>query len=208
MTHRSLAAALLGAALVVTALAADAVAVDPPGDAARGRVIFEEKGCGRCHRVQGQGQGMGPPLEVIRRPQGVLQLAGRLWNHAPAMFATFEKESLKWPDMTREQMADLMAYLEAESSRDPAPDLFQGRVVLMRKGCLKCHALRGEGGSVAIDLTQYHGRYESPVVWTTTVWNHSPKMAALAARSGVLYPRFSGSEMGNLVEFLRSMTAR
>jgi cytochrome c551/c552 len=190
--------------LCVAPLTAEAAAPGAPGDAARGRVLFEEKGCARCHLPQGQGAGMGPALEGIRRPQGALQLAGRLWNHAPAMFVVFEKEGLKWPDMTAEQMADLMAYLQAEPSRDPTPDLFQGRVVLIRKGCLKCHALHGEGGSVAIDLTQYHGRYASAVVWATTIWNHSPKMAALGARLGVLYPRFSGNEMANLVEFLKS----
>lgn len=62
---------------------------------------------------------MGPALEVIRRPQGLLQLTGRFWNHAPAMFATFEKVGLKWPDLSAEQMADLMAYLQADPGRDP-----------------------------------------------------------------------------------------
>ena len=200
---RSLAALLFGLAPCVAAVALAAPAADAPGDAGLGRAIFEGKGCGRCHLPQGQEQGMGPALEVIRRPQGAFQLAGRLWNHAPGMFATFEKEGLKWPEMAREQMADLMAYLMAEPSRDPAPDLFQGGVMVIRKGCLKCHQLQGEGSSAAIDLIRYHGRYESPVTWATTVWNHSPKMAGLAARSGILYPRFSGNEMGNLVEFLR-----
>ena len=150
---------------------------------------------------------MGPPLEVVRRPQGALQLAGRLWNHAPAMFAAVEKEGRKWPDMTREQMGDLMAYLEVDPSRDPAPDLFRGQLIMIRKGCLKCHQFRGEGGSVAIELTKYQGGYYSAVAWATVIWNHSPKMATQAARLGVLYPRFAGDEMGNLVEFLKSAAA-
>ena len=121
------------------------------------------------------------------------------------MFAAFEKVGLEWPEMTRDQMADLMAYLQADPSRDPAPDLFQGQVVLIRKGCLKCHRLRNEGGAVGIELSRYHGGYESPVVWATTIWNHSPRMAGHAARLGILYPRFAGDEMGNLVAFLRSV---
>lgn len=205
MGHRWAAVALLlGAGWWAGALGTAArVAAETPGDAARGRAVFEQKGCARCHLPRAQGQGMGPALEELSRPQGALQLAGRLWNHAPAMFAALGQEGLTWPDVTREQMADLMAYLQADATRDPAPDLFQGQVMLLRKGCLKCHRLRGEGGAVAIDLTQYHGRYESPVVWTTTIWNHAPRMAAHAARLGLAYPRFAGDEMRNLVEFLK-----
>jgi hypothetical protein len=150
---------------------------------------------------------MGPPLEEIRRPQGAFELAGRLWNHAPGMFTAFEKEGLRWPEMSREQMTELMAYLQADPARDPTPELLQGQIVLVRKGCLKCHRLRNEGGSVGIDLTRYHGGYESPVIWATTIWNHAPRMAGHAARLGVLYPRFAGDEMANLVAFLRSLAA-
>lgn len=204
MTRRFVATVVWGPALWAVVLVAGLAIAAPQGDAGRGHLIFEEKGCSGCHRPQTQEQGIGPALEVIRRPQGLLQLAGRFWNHAPAMFAMFERQGLKWPDLTAEQMADLMAYLQGEPSRDPPGDLFQGRVVLIRKGCLKCHPYRGEGNPSAPELSRLRDRYESPVVWATTVWNHSPKMAALANRLGVPYARFSGDEMGNLVEFLKS----
>ncbi len=182
-------------------------AAERAGDPARGSAVFKEKQCARCHLPRGQGPGMGPPLEAIRQPQGALRLVGRLWNHAPVMFSAFEKEGLTWPEIPQERMADLMAYLQASPSRDPAPDLFQGQVLLIRKGCLKCHRLRGEGGSVGIELTKYHGGYDSPVAWATTIWNHSPRMAGHAARLGVLYPRFTGDEMVNLFGFLKSAAA-
>lgn len=181
------------------------VAGQTPRDADRGRAVFERSGCARCHVPRAEKQGIGPPLEAIRRPQGAFQAAGRLWNHAPGMFAAFEKEGLRWPEMTREQMTELMAYLQAEPARDTNADLLQGQIVLVRKGCLKCHRLRNEGGTVAMELTQYHGGYESPVVWATTIWNHAPRMAEHAGRLGVLYPRFVGDEMANLVAFLRSV---
>jgi hypothetical protein len=104
-------------------------------------------------------------------------------------------------------MADLLAYLQGDPSRDPAPDLFQGQVLLIRKGCLKCHRLRREGGSVGIELTKYQRGYQSPVAWATTIWNHSPRMAGHSARVGVLYPRFTGDEMVNLLGFLKSSAA-
>jgi cytochrome c551/c552 len=203
---RAIAVLLLGAALVAGG-SGTVVRAEAAGDPARGRAVFAEEGCARCHFPPGQGRGMGPPIEEISRPQGALHLAGRLWNHAPAMFAALKQEGAKWPELTPERMADLMAYLQADPSRDAPPDPFQGQVMLLRKGCLKCHRLRGEGGSIALELTKYQGRYESAVVWATTIWNHSPRMAAHAAGTGVLYPRFTGDEMGNLVEFLRRATS-
>ncbi len=205
---RTLAAPLLGAGLWLAAAGAGMeIAAETLGDPARGSAVFEEKRCARCHLPRARGQGMGPPLEAIRQPQGVLQLAGRLWNHAPVMFAAFEKEGLRWPEIVQEQMADLLAYLQADPSRDPAPNLFQGQVLLIRKGCLKCHRLRGEGGSVGIELTKYYRGYGSSSAWATTLWNHSPRMAGHSARVGLLYPRFSGDEMVNLHGFLNSAAA-
>jgi len=203
----TLAAFLLGAGLLATALGADSSApAEAAGDLGRGRAVFEQKQCARCHLPRGQ-QGIGPPLEEVRRPQGALELAGHLWNHAPAMFTVLTHEGLEWPRISAEEMADLLAYLQADPSRDPAPDLFQGHVVLVHKGCLKCHRLRGEGGTVGIDLTKYHRGYSSSVAWATTIWNHSPRMAAQAARLGVVYPRCTGDEMVNLFGFLKSAAA-
>jgi hypothetical protein len=123
------------------------------------------------------------------------------------MFATLLKEGTEWPKITPLEMADLMAYLQADPSRDPAPSLPRGQGLLVRKGCLKCHRFRGEGGSVGIELTKYPDGYQSPVAWATLIWNHSPRMAGHAARMGLLYPRFSSDEMGNLLGFLRSAAA-
>jgi len=203
--RRRLAVAIVTAGL--SALAVAGRAADVPGDPARGRALFEEKHCARCHLPREQGRGMGPPLEVVRHPQGMLELAGRLWNHAPAMLASLGQQGLGWPALSATQMADLAAYLQADPARDPKPDLLQGQATLVRKGCLKCHRLNGEGGTVAIELTRYPGGYQSPVGWATSVWSHAPGMADQAERLGVLYPRFTGDEMTNLVAFLRSAAA-
>ncbi|MBI3456720.1 MAG: c-type cytochrome [Candidatus Rokubacteria bacterium] len=201
------AAFLIGAGVLAAALGPGlGGAAETPGDAARGRALFAEKQCVRCHLPHEQ-RGVGPALEELRRPQGALELAGRLWNHAPAMFALLQQQGLEWPRISAAEMADLMAYLRADPSRDPAPDLVQGQFLLVRKGCLKCHPLRGEGGAVGIELTKYLGGYRSPVAWATTVWNHSPRMAGYSTRLGVLYPRFTGDEMVNLFGSLKAATS-
>ncbi|MFQ5830496.1 MAG: hypothetical protein ACE5JD_15275 [Candidatus Methylomirabilia bacterium] len=198
---RTLATLLLGAGLLGPGLG---LAGERQGDPARGRAAFEEKRCSRCHLPRGQ-PALGPALEELRKPQGSFQLASRLWNHVPAMFAVLEVEGLKWPEISALEMADLMAYLWADPARDPAPDLFKGHVTLIRKGCLKCHSLKGEGGPVGPDLAELRSDYEWPAGWAATMWTHTPRMAEVAVARAVFYPRFSGDEMGNLVGFLRSI---
>lgn len=194
----------LGAGLACAVLAAaPPLAAQLQGDAERGRSVFSVKQCVRCHAAGGE-KLVGPPVEQLKRPQGAYELAGRLWNHAPAMFATLRQEGYAWPEIGAAEMADLMAYLQANPARDAAPDLFRGQTLLLRKGCLKCHGFRGEGGLVAVELTQPRPAYGSAILWTAAIWSHAPRMAEEAKRMGVLYPRFSGEEMGNLVGFLRS----
>ena len=172
-------------------------------DAERGRGVFHTKRCDGCH-VPGGG-GPGPRLEDLRRPQGTLELVGRLWNHVPAMWASVSRQGLGWPDITASEMADLMAYLGADAARDPVPDPRKGQVVLMRKGCLKCHSLRREGGPVQPDLATRRSDYDSPTAWATTMWTHTPRMVRAATAQQVPYPRFAGDEMSNLLGFLRQV---
>lgn len=132
-----------------------------------------------------------------------MELAGRLWNHVPEMLAALAEGGSTWPRIGAGEMADLMAYLQADPARDPAPDVLKGHLVLLRKGCLKCHRLGREGGRVQPDLAEPRADYESAAAWAAAMWAHTPGMAAMAARRGIQYPRFSGDEMGNLVGFLK-----
>lgn len=201
MSARGVAAALgIGAACALALGAGPGLAGS--GDPDRGRALFASKHCARCHVPRAE-PGLGPPLEDLRRPQGEMELAGRLWNHVPVMFATLAREGLPWPDISVAEMGHLMAYLRADASRDAAPDLARGQVTLLRKGCLKCHSLRREGGRVEPDLAGPRADYDSAPAWAAAMWAHTPRMAAMAGRRGLDYPRFSGDEMGNLLGFLR-----
>ncbi len=137
-----------------------------------------------------------------------MELAGRLWNHLPAMFASVTGKGAEWPAISVGEMGDLMAYLQAESKRDPRPDPIKGRAALLKKGCLKCHSLRREGGPVKPDLAERRSDYESAAAWAATMWTHTPRMAEMARRQGLAYPRFTGDEMANLVGLLRSTASR
>jgi cytochrome c551/c552 len=200
MLAACLVVALVGTWLFVPAGAGRAEAA---GDPERGRALFESRQCARCHRPRGQ-EGVGPAVDEVRRPQGAFELAGRLWNHAPGMVTMFKEKGIEWPQISPAEMADLMVYLGGDAARDPVADPFKGQVALVRKGCLKCHSLRGEGGRVGPELSERRNTYDSAVTWAATMWAHTPRMAAKTAELGVLYPRFAGDELANLVGFLRS----
>ena len=200
--ERALGPLLLGGALCAIALGRGESVAQPAG-AARGGEVFAAKHCARCHLPRGQ-QGMGPALEQLRRPQGAYELAGRLWNHAPAMFTALAQERVEWPQISAAEMADLMAFLRADPNRDPPADLFKGRETLISKGCLKCHSFQNEGGRIGPDLAERRDIYAPAATWAAAMWRHTPHMAAVAIQQGVLYPRFSGDEMVHLLGFLRS----
>ena len=199
-----------GRSLAVLAVTTWAIALGPaaaqPRNPEAGQAVFAAKQCARCHAPRGE-PGVGPALEEIRRPQGQMELAGRLWNHLPSMFTATIGTGAAWPEIGAAEMADLMAYLGADGARDPAPDLFKGQVTLLKKGCLKCHSLRREGGPIRPDLAERRADYESGAAWAATMWTHTPRMAAMAVRRGIAYPRFAGDEMANLIGLLRSASA-
>lgn len=207
MNRRSVVVALSALLLVVPVALAFRVTshAEAPPDAERGRALFLAKQCDRCH-IAGGGAGFGPGLEDLRRPQGSLELVGRLWNHVPAMWATVTQQGLRWPEFDAAEMADLMAYLRADAARDARPDPAKGQVVLIRKGCLKCHSYRREGGGIQPDLAVPRGDYASATAWAATMWTHTPRMVGASTGLRVPYPRFSGDEMSNLLGYLRGAT--
>lgn len=172
------------------------------GHDSQGRRLFEAKGCVRCHVTGGREGGI-PALEELRRPQGEWHLAGRLWNHVPAMFTALASRSVPWPTFTPEEMSLLMVYLGANPSADPAPEPQRGLAALVQKGCLKCHALRGEGGRTAPDFGTRTDAFASPAVWAARIWRHTPTMASAAMAQGLSYPRFTAHEMAQLIAYLK-----
>jgi mono/diheme cytochrome c family protein len=177
------------------------------GDPEQGRVLFEERGCIQCHSPPGKPKEVGPSLAALQRRQGLLQLAGRLWNHAPAMQEEFAKRGKTWPTFSKKEMADLAAFLLVRPGADPPGSVARGQVLLLKKGCLKCHGFFGEGAGVGPDLSR-STVYDSPLDWATGVWDHAPKMRAKAERLGTEYPRFEADEMVDLVAYLKASADR
>lgn len=182
-----------------------------PGDAARGGMVFSEKGCTRCHSVDGQGGKLGPELTQIGPVDTPLFWSQAMWNHAPTMEAHMRQLRMDWPRFENGEMSDLLAFVREKRAgpqqefellpADPA----RGWALFKKKGCLTCHAIRGEGGTAAPDLGTGSSPRSTLTQLAALMWNHSPEMWHAMRAKGIERPTFEGKEMADLIAFLHSV---
>jgi len=84
---------------------------------------------------------------------------------------------------------------------NPPLDQWQGRQVFQAKGCVKCHAVYGEGGKIGPDLGErkFYGSY---LRLAGIMWNHFPQMYAAMQKAGVSWSEFTDREMSELITYL------
>ena len=93
------------------------------GNAAVGRHLFVTEHCSDCHSFERRGGSDGPPLDYMRGQLAAKDLAdmtGQIWNHLPAMERALKEEKIPFPIFSKDEMADLIAYLHGGG---PPPDL-------------------------------------------------------------------------------------
>ncbi len=147
---------------------------DKPGDAGRGLRAFQTKHCAECHAVGKSGATGGPAVSKWRSMSDPIALVDQLWNHVPQMKAEFAKRKLKWPEMTSQDLADILVYLRNLPDTQKAAGDFllpppeNGEELFKQKGCTECHH-----GALALDR-----RLQDKTLTdiAAAMWNHSPKM--------------------------------
>ncbi|MFQ5666389.1 MAG: c-type cytochrome [Candidatus Binatia bacterium] len=77
----------------------------------------------------------------------------------------------------------------------------RGRDLLVERGCLSCHAVRGSGGKVGPDLAAALVRKGTTGI-AATMLTHYPKMSAAVREGKVALPRLSPAEMDDMVAYL------
>ncbi len=77
-----------------------------PGHAAKGRQVFEAKGCGNCH-------GKGAP-DLLKANLTPFEMVSGLWTHGPQMSQAMAKGKIAWPRFQGSEMSDLLAFLNAK----------------------------------------------------------------------------------------------
>jgi cytochrome c2 len=91
----------------LVAYIAGKVRPDPPGDAARGRKVYEAKLCASCHD-----QYSGAP-EFTRLTEAVSPywMVAGLWDHGRGMLSRIVERKAAWQELTAQEVGDILAYL-------------------------------------------------------------------------------------------------
>jgi mono/diheme cytochrome c family protein len=177
----------------------------PTQDPLAGSRVFGEKGCVRCHAVNGVGGQVGPDLGRLPRPHSFYDLAAAMWNHLPRMAERMRQLGIARPLLDTPQTGDLIAFLFTVNYFDPPGRAPEGRRLFTEKRCIVCHQVAGTGGVVGPSL-DFLGQYGSPIFVAATMWNHGPAMAEAMRARGIPRPRFEGSELTDLIAYLRSVS--
>ncbi len=167
-----------------------------------GRDVFQDKGCSRCHAVNGVGGGIGPDLAHSSAESSLPQLVTAMWNHAPQMWERMRADRVDYPTLSYEEVAELLAYLYVSRHADENGDAANGKTLFTAKGCVACHAVRGDGGRVGPDLAAVQG-IDTPLAWTQAMWNHGTAMEARLREKGLQWPEFAGHELRDLFTYVR-----
>ncbi|MFQ6110903.1 MAG: c-type cytochrome [Nitrospinota bacterium] len=182
----------------------------PPGNALEGRRLFEEKGCSRCHAVNGEGGDVGPDLGTRALRRSVSTIAGILWNHGRAMWRAMERLEIERPRLEPQELSDIITYLYFIQYADPPGDPARGERLFQEKGCGKCHPIKGKGKTkdkVGPNLALVE-KWESSLDIVTEMWNHAAEMEEKTWEKGVLWPKLKEDELAHILEYVKFLQKR
>ena len=89
---------------------------DPPGDAARGAQVFATRSCAECHGG-GEAAHEGPDLAAAGIAGTHADFVAAMWNHAPLMKESILGEGRPWPELSGDDLRDILAYLASQPER-------------------------------------------------------------------------------------------
>ena len=154
------------------------------GDAGRGKRLFTSKHCAECHgpadtkitdakipaaKPVSQWESLGQPLEMVNA----------LWNHASTMRQEFAQKKLSWPELTTQDLTDMLVYLRNLPSAPNANTRIEitsgadGESLFKSKGCAACHS-----GRSAL-TSRLKGKTLTDIA--VAMWDHEPRMPATPA---------------------------
>ncbi len=89
---------------------------DPPGDAARGEAVFAVRSCAECHEAVDTASHAGPDLVETGAADSPAAFVAAMWSHAPFMKEAILGEGKPWPELSGDDLRDLLAYLQRSAA--------------------------------------------------------------------------------------------
>jgi mono/diheme cytochrome c family protein len=154
--------------------------------AADGPSLFQSKGCAGCHVGK---------LSLENRYIGatLTDFAVAMWNHEPRM-------KQPPPPLHDGEMQAIVAYLQTVNLFNVKGNADRGKKVFAAKKCAVCH---GNASSGAPNLSSLKGKFQ-PYFMVSALWEHGPAMEEKMRQEDLVWPRFVGSEMSDLLAYLNS----
>ena len=192
---------LLGASLPAAA------APVPSMDAARGRELFQSRGCVECHKLNGRGGSAAPDLgRIVDRGFTPALLAATMWNHAPVMWSAMRARNVAPMPLSEQDAADLFAAFYAAHYFDLPADASRGKAVFARAACARCHGLETSPVAAAPPVRNWASLSDS-VSLVATMWDHAAKMQGELAKEKIAWPKLTGADVADLLVYLRNQPA-
>lgn len=164
-----------------------------PGDAARGKQAFDSKHCADCHGLTQSKLAGAKPVSEWQTLDHPVDLVTTMWNHAATMQQQFAAKGIAWPQLTAQNLADMLVYLRNLPSSRNVTAGFEinageyGQALFQSKGCAVCHS-----GTLVL-APRLKGMTLTDIA--VAMWNHEPNMGKQAQS-------FSDADMRSLLSDL------
>ena len=181
---------------------------DRTANPAVGEKLFREKNCIQCHSVGGKGGHVGPALDPFQGKYSAPFITAALWDKGPKMMKKMQEHHVTRPSFEERDVVDILAFIRENGLYDqtrrsylPPGDPVLGRALFQRKGCIRCHAINGRGGTVGPDLATRSLKGSLSYI-LSQMWNHGSRMWPEMARRGIPFPTFTPGEMSDVMTYL------
>jgi cytochrome c2 len=148
-----------------------------------GEEIFQAKGCTGCHTGS-------KALAGRLTGRTLADFGASMWNHAAEMIQLP-------PELNQTEMKRLVGYLWSIQYFDEPGNPRRGERLFSSKGCAACHADPG-GGAPRLDASTGL----NAIRMVSALWRHGPRMQQQMREKNIRWPRFTNTEMNDLLAFL------
>jgi mono/diheme cytochrome c family protein len=174
-------------------------------DSVRGAELFSGLSCIQCHGINGKGGAIGPDLgQRIDRGFTPASLASTMWNHAPAMWASMRRQTIRPGDLSEQGAQDLFAYFYSARFFEKPGDAGRGKRLFSESHCSVCHGLT-EGkvpGARAVSEWESLGQ---PITLVNAMWNHTANMRQEFAKRKLKWPELTSQDLTDILVYLRNV---